>query len=270
MNVVGGVAHRGDLGFASYTVEASRRALASSLLSYAGVRDPYSGRTWGGVVSNGVRLNLSRDSGGDHGAWALAGAYRLTGRHVQDNDKGELMGGFYRRLVNEEDRVATAGVTGIYWRFGENAGEYTFGHGGYYSPSTYRSISLPVTYAARGARTSYFLRAAVSASWSTSHAAPFFPTDPQMQAAAEALAPVTFVDPHYAGGDNGRSYGRSFAGAVEHQVAPGVFAGARAEIERSTNYTPNRFLLYVRFTLGRAAARPVTMPPESGLPGGVP
>lgn len=270
VNAVGGVSYRGDLGPASYTVEASRRALASSLLSYAGVRDPHTGRTWGGVVANGVRVSLSRDSGGDYGAWALAGAYRLTGRDVQDNDKGEVMAGAYRRIVNEEDRVLTAGITGIYWRFSENAGEYTFGHGGYYSPKTYRSVSLPVTFAARTARTSYFLRASVSASWSTSHAAPFFPTDPQMQAAAEALTPTNFVDPHYTGGDNGRSYGRSFAGAVEHQLAPNVFAGTRVEIERSTNYTPNRFLLYVRFTLGRAAARPVTMPPESGLPGGAP
>ena len=41
----------------------------------------------------------------------------------------------------------------------------------------------------------------------------FFPTDAALQAQAEALAPTTFVDPFYRGGNDGRSYGRSFAAA---------------------------------------------------------
>ena len=48
---------------------------------------------------------------------------------------------------------------------------------------------------------------------------------------------------------------------------PNVFVGGRIDIERSTNYTPSRFLLYVRFTLDGTAARPVAMPPEPQLPG---
>lgn len=266
-NVVGGVARSGRLGPASYTLEAARRPLASSLLSYAGTRDPNTGRTWGGVVQTGARLNLSRDSGGDYGAWGVLGAYRLTGRDVQDNDKAELMAGLYRRVVNEPDRLATIGVTGMLWRFSENAGEYTFGHGGYYSPGKYRSIAFPVTYGWRMPSTSVLLRASVSAAWSENRRAPFFPTDPEMQARAEAMAPTTFVDPFYPGGSQGVSYGRSFAAAGEHQLAPRLFIGARLELERSTNYTPNRFLLYLRYAADGPAARPVALPPEPGLPG---
>jgi hypothetical protein len=88
-----------------------------------------------------------------------------------------------------------------------------------------------------------------------------------MQAQAEALAPTTFVDPFYRGGNDGHSYGRSFSAAGEQQVMPRVFVGGRIDIERSTNYTPSRFLLYVRFTLDGPAARPVAMPPEPRLPG---
>jgi GGDEF domain-containing protein len=87
------------------------------------------------------------------------------------------------------------------------------------------------------------------------------------QAQAEALAPTTFVDPFYRGGNDGRSYGRSFAAAGEHQLMPNVFVGGRIDIERSTNYTPSRFLLYVRFTLDGTAAAPVSLPPESRIPG---
>ena len=81
------------------------------------------------------------------------------------------------------------------------------------------------------------------------------------------FVPTTFVDPFYAGGSNGRSIGRSFAALGEHQLAPRVFVGARLELERSTNYTPNRFLLYVRIAAEASAARPVALPPEPGLPG---
>ncbi len=262
VNLVGGVLHNGKLGTYSYSVDASRRAIASSLLSHAGTRDPNTGRTWGGVVATGLRLNLSRDSGGDYGAWGLAGLYRLSGRNVQDNDKAELMAGAYRRLINEDNRQLAVGLTGMLWRFSENAGEFTFGHGGYYSPRSYRSLSIPLTFGLRTALTSVFLRGSVSVSWSESRRAPFFPTDAQLQAGAEALAPVTGIDPFYGGGNNGRTYGRSFAALVEHQLAPDVFIGGRMELERSTNYTPNRFLLYVRYTPDGPAARPVSLPPE--------
>ncbi len=267
VNVVGGAAYAGQAGTVSWSLEASRRPVTGSLLSYAGTRDPHTGRTWGGVVASGIRLKASRDLGGDYGAWGLAGLYRLTGRNVLDNDKAELMAGGYRRLVNEEDRVLTVGATAMLWRFSENAGEYTFGHGGYYSPRSYRSLSFPVAYAWRDELMSFSVRAAVSVAWSESRRAPFYPTDPALQAQAEALVPVSFVDPFYAGGNNGRSFGRSLAAAAERQVAPGIFIGARMELERSTNYTPNRFLLYVRLAADGVAVRPVSMPPEPKLPG---
>jgi hypothetical protein len=265
VNLVGGALYRGELGPLSYSIDASRRPLASSLLSYAGTRDPNTGRTWGGVVMNGVRLNVSRDSGGEYGAWSLAGLYRLTGRGVQDNDKAELMGGIYKRIVNEGHRVASAGVTAMMWRFSENAGEYTLGHGGYYSPKSYASVGFPVSFATRSANTSLYARASVSVSWSESRAAAYFPIDAALQSQAETLAAAGGRDPFYAGGSNGRSYGRSFAAAAEHRLAGNLFIGARLEIERSTNYTPNRLVIYVRMALGGLSTAPMAMPPEAAI-----
>jgi len=109
--------------------------------------------------------------------------------------------------------------------------------------------------------TSFYVRASVSVSRSESWRAPYFPTDGALQAQAEALTPVNGVDPFYAGGNNGRSYGRSFAAAAEHRLTPNVYIGARLAIERSTNYTPSRLLLYVRMTPG-VSSRPPSMPPE--------
>jgi tetratricopeptide (TPR) repeat protein len=266
VNVVGGILYKGDLGPMSYSVDASRRPVTSSLLSHSGTTDPNTGRTWGGVVATGVRLGLSRDSGGEYGAWSSLGLHRLGGRNVQDNDRAQLMAGGYRRFINEDDRQFTVGVTGMLWRHGENAGEFTFGHGGYYSPGKYGSLALPITYGVRTARTSFAVRASVSVAWSESKRAPFFPTDPGLQAQAMALAPVNGIDPWYPGGDEGRSYGRALGAALEHQLLPGLFVGGRVELERSTNYTPNRFLLYVRLATDRPSARPVAFPPEPVLP----
>jgi len=146
--------------------------------------------------------------------------------------------------------------------FSENAGEYTFGHGGYYSPKDYQSLSFPVTYAMRSNDTSFYLRASVSVSRSESWRAPYFPANAAMQAEAQALTPVNGIDPFYAGGSNGRGYGRSFYAVAEHRLAPNLFVGARLEIDRSTNYTPNRFLLYVRMSPWGASQLPLAMPPE--------
>ena len=267
VNFVGGAAVSGEIGPASWSVDASRRAVDSSLLSYAGTRDPRTGRRWGGVVATGVRLGLSRDSGGEYGAWSSLDLHRLAGRHVQANDRAQLMGGVYRRILDEDGRQLTAGLTGMWWRHRENAGEFTLGHGGYYSPRSYRSLSLPLTWSLRGERTSFVLRASVSVSWSQSSRAPFFPEDEALQAQAVAQSAFTGIDPFHGGGAGGRSVGRALAAGWEHQLAPSVFVGGRVELERAPDYTPNRFLLYLRVATDHAAARPVALPPEPILRG---
>ncbi len=251
-NLVGGILAKGDLGPFSTSFDASRRALTGSLLSYAGSRDPRTGAVWGGVLATGVRVGLSRDDGGAFGTWSTLGWHALSGKNVQDNQRLQLMAGLIGRLINKEDQLLTVGMTGMAWRYSENAGEYTFGHGGYYSPQDYKSLSLPVSYSQRYARLSVSVRAAVSRSQSSTKAADYFPTDAAMQQQAQA---------QYAGGA-GRASGRSLALAAEYQLQPDLFVGTRIEIERSPDYAPNRFLLYFRYAVDRYAARPVSFPPE--------
>ncbi|MCX7143781.1 MAG: cellulose synthase subunit BcsC-related outer membrane protein [Proteobacteria bacterium] len=259
VNVIGGIATRGDLGQFGYSIDASRRPLTSSLLSYAGTRDPLSGRVWGGVVASGVRLGLSRDEGGALGFWSSLGAHSLTGENVKTNNRIQLMAGTYWRMVNRDDRLLSIGLTGMDWRFSDNVGEYSFGHGGYFSPRSYSSVSAPLTYAQRFTRFSYSVRAAVSTSRSSTDSAVFFPTDAAMQAAAIARG----VDATYAGSEGpGKGRGRSFHAGWEYQLQSRLFVGGRIEIERSENYTPNRAMFYLRYNLDRAAAQPVALQQE--------
>ena len=262
---VGGVRVKGELGPLSYSLDVSSRPLTSSLLAYAGARDPRSGSVWGGVQASGATLTLSADDGGALGGWALLGAHRLAGTQVQSNQRRQLMGGAYWRMLNRENQQFSVGVTGVAQDFAHNAGEFSFGHGGYYSPRSQRSVSLPLTYNERGARYSYQLRAAISNSRSRTDSAPFFPTDAALQASAVAQAAGSGVNPQYEGGPGG-GRGYSLAAALEYQWRPNVQLGVRLEIERSRDFEPNRALFYVRYALDGAMASPLAMPPKAVLP----
>jgi tetratricopeptide (TPR) repeat protein len=262
-HLVGGIVDKGDFGPFSWSAELSRRPVTGSLLSYAGTRDPQSGRIWGGVVATGVRLGLSRDDGGAFGFWSSLGLHHLTGQNVADNRRWQLMAGGYWRAINQENRLLSLGLTGMDWRFDKNVGEYTFGHGGYYSPQRFQSIALPLTYGERFDRFSYVVRAAVSRSVASTAGAAYYPTNPQMMAGALANG----VDPNYtASSGSGKSKGGSFHAAFEYQVGPKLFLGGRMELDRSPDYTPDRTMLYLRYNLDRTAAQPVRLPPESLQP----
>lgn len=254
-NIVGGVRQNGRFGELSYSLEASRRPVTGSLLSFAGTRDPNTDKVWGGVVATGGNLGLSLDKGETFGFWSSAGLHSLTGRNVQTNGRTQLMAGGQWRVVNEENRLLSLGLTGMYWHHTQNAGEYTFGHGGYYSPLNYRSLSLPVTYAGRLPRFSYLLRAAVSASQAQMRDAPYYPT------LSVSQLPANFIMPVYAGGSSsGRGYSLKAAG--EYQVEPKLFVGGMLSLDRSQSYAPNRLMFYMRYSLDHPAAQPVFMPPE--------
>lgn len=262
---VGGLRYKGDLGAGSYSIDVSSRPVTASLLSYAGTRDPRTGQLWGGVQASGVRLGLSRDEGLAIGVWSSFGLHQLHGKNVQSNQRRSAMGGLYWRAINDDNQVLSVGVNAIAQGFTQNSGEFSFGHGGYYSPQSYRSLSLPLSFAQRSGRWSYSLRAAVSQSRSSGDSAAFFPTDAGLQATAQALSASNGIDPHYSGG-RGRGSGRSLAAALEAQLSPQLFAGARLEIERSQDYAPNRAIFYMRFAPGEAALQTVAFPPAPVLP----
>ncbi len=254
---VGGVREKGDLGPISWSIDASRRPITSTLLSYAGTRDPRTGAVWGGVVATGTTLGMSLDKGGTLGFWANLGAHQLTGDNVESNNRIQFMSGLNWRVINEDDRLFSTGLGTMVWHFKEDAGEFTFGHGGYYSPQQYASLSLPLTYAQRYTRFSYVVRGSVFTSWSQTNAAPYFPTSSALQAAAG--------NPTYQA-SSGPGSGYSAIAAWEYQVTPHLFVGNRLEIERSPYYAPNSMIFYLRYALDRAAAQPVFLQPEPVIP----
>jgi hypothetical protein len=218
------------------------------------------------VVETGGRLGLNIDKGDRFGFWSTLGAHRLTGTNVLSNDRLQLMGGGVWRIVNEENRLFSLGLTGMYWHHSQNAGEYTFGHGGYYSPQNYRSLSFPVTYGERYPRFSYVVNGSVSVSQSQTQSAPYFPTDIVLQASATSLSPTNFITPIYPGGPSSTSRGYSLESAGEYQFDPQLFVGGMLSISRSVSYAPSHVLFYLRYSLGHSAAQPVFFRPKLVVP----
>lgn len=260
-DIVGGFKKYGSQGPFYYSLDLARRPVTSSLLSYAGARDPVSGEVWGGVRSTGAGLHGGYDRG-RFSASADLGYYLLNGRNVLNNTEFELRGGMDWEFIQQPDMRLSLGLAFTNWRYAENLRYYSFGHGGYYSPQSYYSFAVPVRWTGRKGRWSYLLKGSVSASVSYEKDMPFYPTDAALQ--AQGVANSAFATPVYTGG-KGNGTGFYLGGALEYQVASHLFAGGRLEIDRSAYYTPNFLTFYLRY-LFDPYTDPVPYPPEPVKP----
>ena len=240
-----------------FSLDVSRRPVTSTLLSYAGARDPVTGEVWGGVRSSGVGAHIGYGSG-RFSAYADPGYYQLTGKNVLANTEFALRTGFDYELIFKEDTRFSAGMTFTNWRYKENLRYYTFGHGGYYSPQNYYSLAIPLRWTGRKGNWSYLLNGSVSASVSREKDMPFYPTDAALQ--AQGVANAATMTPYYTGG-NGHGTGFSLSGSLEKQINSHLFAGGRLGIDRSAYYTPNFAILYLRYLFDAHTDR-VPYPPD--------
>ncbi|MFA5939442.1 MAG: cellulose synthase subunit BcsC-related outer membrane protein [Sinimarinibacterium sp.] len=262
-DVVGGLELYADAGRVDIGLDVSRRPLTSSLLSYAGIEDPVSGRTWGGVRASGAGLRAGRYEE-NYSLSASAERRWLQGRNVRDNRYTGLRVAGDRRLFGGEQWTLFAGLTANYWHYSENLRHYSFGHGGYYSPQRYVSLSLPLDLRGRWSQLSYLLRVAATYSASREDAALVYPDDPDLQAAAAAQPPPGNFDAPVYGGGRSDGIGVAARGALEYALSRHWFVGVRAELDRSDYYEPESYGLYFRREF-RDRSQP-ELPPRPPVP----
>ena len=162
-NTVGGVKLDGALaddGSLRYRVNLSRRPVTDSLLSFAGVRDSVSGKSWGGVVASGARLDLSKDLGG-YGFYGSAARHDLRGHEVAANGRSEFGLGSYFKLRSRADSQLSMGLDLNSLSYQKNLGEFDFGQGGYFSPQRYHALTVPLNWAQRSGPVSYLVQGAL-------------------------------------------------------------------------------------------------------------
>ncbi|MBO7805217.1 BCSC C-terminal domain-containing protein [Burkholderia pseudomallei] len=243
--VVGGVRYRFGAGPASVTVSAARRPETGSVLSYAGLRDPWTGATWGGVRRDSVGVRASVDIGRVN-LFADLAAARLTGRNVAENAAVTLRTGFMAPVYRRADMRVSAGLVGNAWHYAQNLRYYTYGQGGYYSPQRYLSIGMPLEWAGRRGAFTWDVTATVGVSNSYERDSPYFPNGlpgSTLVKSAPALGNPVFSR----GSTRGVSFWYGFAGVAEYRVNGRLAVGARFDIDHAHDYAPSAGLLYVRY-----------------------
>ncbi|WP_175872932.1 cellulose synthase subunit BcsC-related outer membrane protein [Burkholderia sp. BCC0397] len=247
--LVGGVRYRFDAGPASFSVNASRRPETSSVLSYAGMRDPWTGAVWGGVRRDGVNLRASVDVGRTN-LFAELGAGVLSGRNVERNAEVTLRTGFTVPVYERATMKVSTGLVGNAWHYAQNLRYYTYGQGGYYSPQRYLSLGVPIEWAGRHDGLSWDLTVTGGISNSYEKDSLYYPTFSAQRAAQVAAG---FV---YAGSStHGVSFSYGVNGIVEYRVNPHLSVGAQLHIDRSHDYAPSSALVYLRYAFDARAPR---------------
>lgn len=257
---VGGIGIRRALGEFGMRLRFDRRIQTATLISFAGMQDPFSERNWGAVTRNGVNLGFSWDQGGALGWWSSLGYEKYRGYNVADNARWYGYTGGYWRAYETEPVAITVGVTTLFWGFDKDLSNTTFGQGHYYSPELYKSISLPLTVFGRIDRFSYLVRGAIGYSDTQLGATDFFPTDPALQNSAMAQQDNTGVLPVWEAGTGG-GFSSSLVANIEYQLNRSWYVGMLINLVRSETFSPNQGQIYLRYHFG-GNNLPVARPPD--------
>ena len=232
----------------------SRRAVNDSVLSFAGARDARTRESWGGVSATGGRLDATWDDG-DFGIYGYGALHGITGTGVQNNSRYEAGGGMYWRVQRARDSGFTAGLNFSGLGYDKNLRYFTYGHGGYFSPQQFLSLSVPIDWTQRTGRLSYQLKGSLGVQYFKEDAAPYFPTSATRQAAAaqaasdaEAFGTSGSASALYRG-QSKTGLGYSLGMAMEYQMHPQLFFGGHLMLDNARDYRQFTGGLYMRYAL---------------------
>lgn len=248
-NIVGGITWNQPLGDTmNLKLEASRRAVTDSLLSYAGTTDPASGEKWGGVVRSGGEVIGSYDDG-SLGIYAKFAYGYYTGWNVATNQSYEMTTGAYYRPFKDDNSELKIGINGTYLSYNQNQNFYTLGQGGYYSPQQFFSLTFPVDWNEATGRFKYNAGGAIGLQTQQQNAAPYFPNNYALQNAAYNSTSLNgTLPPVYPSISNtGIAFGLHLG--FEYAVTDRTSIGGKANFDNSYQYDQGTILLFLRSAL---------------------
>jgi cellulose synthase operon protein C len=132
-------------GSLPFSFLAYRQNVNDSLLSYAGMEDPYTGKVWGGVVATGGMVKFSHGTGLS-GFYASLDGQELTGRNVANNSRIDGGTGAYFQVYASKYGVLKVGANLTAMHYANNQRYFTFGQGGYFSPNQFLLMNAPITW----------------------------------------------------------------------------------------------------------------------------
>jgi len=157
---------------------------------------------------------------------------------------------------NEEDERFTIGLGLNTFGFSENLSYFTFGHGGYFSPQRYVSITVPMDYWVKKSKLSYGVSGSFGFQSFKEDANVYFPTSallqPQAQAAFDQIGLLGLsagvLGPNYGSrSENGFAY--NLAGTVEYALSPKVILGGLIGLDNASDFQQFKVGMYLRVYL---------------------
>ncbi len=272
VNFVGGVSYLGRVSQNWYLGgELFRRAVTDSVLSYAGANDPTTGEAFGAITRTGGKINVVRDFGRG-GIYFGGGVAVYNGEETDQNNYSELTGGFYLYPIQEENRSLQVGYNTTLFGFDENRRFFTTGHGGYFSPQTFISASVPVEFRGSTGRVTYGVNGAVGIQFFEEDAVAFYPDNPGLTAAALAALEVPDVDPLdpdaeiieldpgledslVYDGQETVQFGYRLGGDVNYRIAEQLELEGRLILDNAADYTETIGTFSVRYRFGGTGTR---------------
>lgn len=182
VNVTGRVALEEKLApGTTVSLYAERKPVTDSVTSYAGSRDPVTGKAWGSVMRSQVGAALASDWNGS-GYYVQANGRTYDGQSVKANRAAEINAGAYVASYRTNLMSLTLGANVNFSGYRYNQNYFTFGYGGYFSPQNSAAVSLPIILRAEQAKWRLELNVAPGYQIFNEAAAPVYPTLPNQQA----------------------------------------------------------------------------------------
>jgi len=204
-----------------------------SILSYAGIRDPYGGGAWGRVVESGIEATGYQDLGANWGFTGDGILGVLTGDQVQTNEHAALSAGVGKDLRLDGFQYFVIGPSFYGEHFEHNLSGFTIGQGGYFSPDYLAQGTVDLNFLTLEGQP-YIVRGRFGAGLQDNQqdASPIFPLSPDGRTTA-ATNQASYV----------------LSAEVEGVVRLGdhwQFGGALS-YDKSADYTESREMLFFRF-----------------------
>ncbi|MCB8883467.1 BCSC C-terminal domain-containing protein [Acidisoma cellulosilytica] len=247
-NIIGGIEVAPQItNQLTFRITGERRAVADSLLSYAGASDPGTGTTWGGVTRTRVHGQLEFNPGVAN-FYAGGGYDWLNGQNVESNSELELgAGGSYPAYKTPSDEVRV-GLDLIYFGYSKNEDHFTLGYGGYFSPQTYVAAMIPVEWTATRGQMTYKLGASVGIQSFNADAGDYYPTDPEIQQQANVLAASNAQVNSTYDSQSQTGIAGGVHGSFEYHLTPMLMVGGSAAYQKSGNWNEADLMAFARYT----------------------
>jgi len=248
-NLVGGITWAPRVASnTNLRLTAQRRAVTDSLLSYAGVEDPVTGDRWGGVTRSGAEIGLAYDNG-QVGSYGDLGFYSYQGHNVDTNQEAVFNLGAYVKPINERWRTLQTGVHLNYRSFDENRGQFTYGHGGYFSPQDYVSLAFPITYKETYNRVSWNARLQPGFQSYTVDSAPYFPTLDEQQQWMDILVDAGIATASYYDAESKSGFGLNLGAGLDYQLSPAFSLGTSIDYDTFGDYSETSAMINLLYTM---------------------